>query len=270
MGYAYPHYVYEDSPLFKIIGVFDRIKIKIYKHAHSFFLRRNGRYYVCETEDVSERLPKYLNIESKRIFTVSNTYNKNYFKPDNSSTTLSSKDGTYRFLVLCSPYKHKNITILNQVIPLLKSRYPLVKIRFILTIDEKSLKSMFKSDVLDYIDNRGYTEIKECPNLYKECDATFLPTLLECYSANYAESMAMERPILTSNLSFAKTVCKDAALYFDPLNPEDIVNKIILFINNPQLSKLLIERSKRILDCQISSSERAKQYLDILMKISGK
>ena len=56
----------------------------------------------------------------------------------------------------------------------------------------------------------------------------FLPTFLECFSASYAEAMLMKKPIITSNLGFAQNVCKDAAVYFDPCNPEDIIDKIFV------------------------------------------
>ena len=43
----------------------------------------------------------------------------------------------------------------------------------------------------------GGVDIRECPSLYEQCDFMFLPTLLECFSASYAEAMKMRRPILT-------------------------------------------------------------------------
>ena len=68
--------------------------------------------------------------------------------------------------------------------------------------------------------------VENCPKLYNQADAMFLPTLLETFSASYPEAMKMERPILTSDLDFAKDICGDAALYFNPLDSYDIANKI--------------------------------------------
>ena len=78
-GYAYPHYVYPDSPYFKIISLKSKIKILIFKIIHKYFLLKHGDYFICETEDVRLRLAKYFKINEKKIFTISNTYNS-YFK----------------------------------------------------------------------------------------------------------------------------------------------------------------------------------------------
>ncbi|MFK2341775.1 glycosyltransferase [Bacteroides fragilis] len=77
--------------------------------------------------------------------------------------------------------------------------------------------------------NLGIIDVSKCPQLYNECDALFLPTLLECFSANYVEAMKMRKPIVTSNLPFATNVCKNAALYFDPMNAHDIVEKFLFW-----------------------------------------
>ena len=52
--------------------------------------------------------------------------------------------------------------------------------------------------------------------------------------------MKMQKPILTSDLSFAKDICQDSALYFDPLNPKDIAEKIIRLSADKELQNQLI------------------------------
>jgi glycosyltransferase involved in cell wall biosynthesis len=267
MGYQYPHYVYEDSPIYRIISLKERIRIRIYKHLHAFFLKRNGQAYVCETSDVSNRLQHYLKIPSSSIYTVGNTYNSNYFSKESVQPHQTGEGDVFKFLLLAFPHPHKNIGILNPVITLLKQKYPELKVRFILTMSDEALKRLFQPEVLDYIDNRGYTKIKDCPALYNESDALFLPTLLECYSANYAEAMAMKKPILTSDLPFAHVVCQEAALYFDPLNPESIVEKMVCVIRDNQLRQSLIEKGQIQLKKQPTSRERAAQYLQICQQL---
>ena len=48
----------------------------------------------------------------------------------------------------------------------------------------------------------------------------FLPTLAECFSASYAEAMVMEKPIVTTDLGFARGICGPAAIYYAPANPQ--------------------------------------------------
>jgi glycosyltransferase involved in cell wall biosynthesis len=47
----------------------------------------------------------------------------------------------------------------------------------------------------------------------------------------YYEAMAFKKPIFTSNLDFARDGCGNSAIYFDPFDAEDIVNKIEKNIN---------------------------------------
>lgn len=91
----------------------------------------------------------------------------------------------------------------------------------------------------------------------------FLPTLLECFSASYAEAMVMKKPILTSDLGFAHTVCKNAALYFDPDDADDVADKIITLIHSPQLQAELIEKGTSQLGQFGSAEQRAVKILEL-------
>ncbi|KAA6314587.1 hypothetical protein EZS27_034819, partial [termite gut metagenome] len=203
MGYAYPHYVYPDSPLFNVLSVSEKTIVYFRKLVHKYYLKKNGKYYVCETEDVSKRLVDFLNVPIENVFTVTNTCNNFFYKSDNVKGQIlpEKSDNEFRFLVLCSFMRHKNIEILNSVIPMLKGKSDR-KIKFILTADNIVYVKKIARGVMDSIINIGRIEIAQCPQLYRECDALFLPTLLECFSANYPEAMYMGKPILTSNLPF--------------------------------------------------------------------
>ena len=109
---------------------------------------------------------------------------------------------------------------------------------------------------------------KDCPKLYNSCDAMFLPSHLECFSASYAEAMKMEKPILTSDLSFAHTVCGNAALYFDNTNPEDISSKIKCLFHDKTLYSKLIKNGTEQLKSYMDSKQRASSYLDICRSIA--
>lgn len=269
MGFAYPHYVYLESPIFGLLDMRRRIMVAIYKYMHKFFLKRNGSFYVCETEDVKQRLVRFLKISASQIFTVGNTCNHYFLNFKNRTDQLLPARSTseFRFLSLCSPYIHKNLTILNKVIPILKSKYAYLNIKFVITIDDMSFETLFADDVKDYILNVGSVKISDCPQLYSECDALFLPTLLECFSANYPEAMYMQKPILTSNMSFATTVCGNAALYFNPLDERQITEKIFQIVTNVELRQMLIKSGIERFNTFPSSTERAIQYLNICSKL---
>lgn len=267
MGYAYPHYVYEELPIFKHLSVKDKLEIKLRKILHMGYLKRDGDFFVCETNDVTDRLHDIYNIKRENIFTVSNTVNS-YFLNYISQSSSNCDDKPFKFYSLCSPMPHKNLAILNEVIPLLKGRTK-KDVEFYVTISDDAYKSLFKEKVHKYIHNVGPLRVADCPSFVDSCDALFLPTLLECFSASYPEAMIMRKPILTSNLPFATTVCGDAALYFDPYSPDSIADKIVEIVNSSQQYYRMQEKGIERFSLFPSPKERAEKYLKICREISS-
>lgn len=265
-GYAYPHYVYSDLPIFNNMSLKEKAGVKIRQFFHMRQLKHDGSYFVCETEDVSQRLHSIYNICEKNIFTVSNTANASFlnFK---KKADAGNTDDIFRFYSLCSPYPHKNLGVLNSVIPILKNKAD-KQLVFYVTIDNQSYNRIFSEEVRDSIINVGPLTISECPAFVDSCDALFLPTLLECFSASYPEAMLMDKPILTSDLPFAKTVCEDAALYFDPYNAEEIADRIITIVEDEDLRTELVLKGRKRLNAFYGPRERAIEYIKICKKIS--
>lgn len=264
MGYALPHYIYKESPYFKKINWKENIILKAKEKIHLFFLNRDADALVCETGDVKDRVSKLF--PSKKVYTVSNTYGTQFLEfistSQINSVILSKDESKFRLILLSKYYVHKNIELIKSVWDGLKKRGE-NQIQFVLTITNEEYNSIFGNLYVDNIITVGTISVLDCPALYNVCDAAFLPTLLECYSANYPEAMIMKKPILTSDLGFARTVCHEAALYFDPTNVDDIVEKIITLKNNHDLQECLIEKGiERVKDFP-TASQRAEQYLTI-------
>lgn len=266
-GYAFAYHVYPESPVYKLLSNKEKMYIKVHKFLYCYFLKRNGKYFVCETKDVSNRLSTLLNIPRDNIFTVTNTYSSVFENVVDTKPILPVKQkNEFRFLSLCSFMKHKNLEILNEIIPILKQKCR-KKVVFVLTVNERIFEEKIKKEVRECIINVGRVDINICPYLYKETDALFLPTLLECFSANYPEAMVMKRPILTSKLPFATELCGEAALYFDPLDPDDICDKIIQLIDSSDLCNKLVDNGIKQLELFDSSFIRAYKYIDCCKQI---
>lgn len=265
MGFANSYYVYPDSPFFKIINFKSKIKISILKICHRYLLRRNGDFFVCETIDMSNNLQKFLKIDRSNIFTVSNTYNHFFENPINSAPLLPPKDqNEFRLLSLSSFSIHKNLKIINELIPFIEDKITTSKVKFVMTISDRELRDNFTEDAKKYIINLGRIPVELCPQLYSECDALFAPTLIESFSANYPEAMKMKKPILTSDLSFAHSICDDAAIYFNPVKAEDIVSKIKLLIDDKFTYNDQVIKGLRRLEYFGSPKDRAEKYLEII------
>ncbi len=262
MGFNLPLYLYYDSPYFNLISSYKKFRLTFKKRIQYYYFKRDANSYIVQTDDVNKRLRK--DLDAVKVFTVSNTYNNFFIDQHTFINKLppSSNNGEIRLLTLTSYYRHKNIEIIPAICDELKKR-AYNNIKFILTIDNKNYDRIFRKDYGNNVINIGSVKPEECPSLYKECDFMFLPTLAECFSASYPEAMIMKKPIITTDLSFARDICKDAALYFEALNPVSAANKIEKLINDKQLQKKLIKNGlKRLRDFN-SPQERALKILKI-------
>ena len=270
MGFADPWVLNKKSTAYQELNIFNKIKTKLRNFYKIYHLKKEANYFIIETKDGKDKLSNLIRTPDKKIFVVSNSYsdifsNKDFLSKKNKFyIKLPNKEKKeFRLMLISHNYPHKNLRIIRKVIPLLKS----FKIKFIITIDNKEYKNMFSGLNKDVI-NLGPIKLNSCPSIYSQCDALFLPSLLEVFSASYLEAMKMKVPILTSNYSFAKDVCGNAALYFDPLNPEDIADKIIKLVNNEKLRIHLIEKGQLRLNRFETSRSRAEKYIKILDKLS--
>lgn len=265
VGFAHGYYIYPESPFWKIIDKKNTIKIKFKKLIHTYFLKIESDIIVSETTDATDRVQKLVG-NKKKYFTVSNTYNSNFENVlvNNKHYLFSSLEGIKGFMLLtvCNYYRHKNLEIIKDVIKILEARN-LHNIKFVLTLKDSDYKEIFGDEFNSYIINIGPVSLQDCPYIYNRCNAIFLPSLVECFTANYPEAMIMKKPILTSDLPFAHSICGDAAEYFDPLDPNSIVDVIEKVLENEGLYKNLIKRGQERLKNFPSARERAKMYLEI-------
>lgn len=264
MGFALVWAINPDSIAYTLLDKFGLIRAKLIHLYAKYFVKRDGDFFIGETLDVKERMVRYNWADKDQIFVVGNTCHK-AFSEIRKKCEIPIYPEEFRFITISAMYKHKNLTIIKDIIPLLRSLE--IRCRFYLTLPEDVFEREFYG-YEDMITNVGPTSIAQCPSVYEQCDALFLPTLLECFSASYPEAMKMELPILTSDLEFAHTICGDAAEYFDPLNPEDIARKIENIVSNAGRRKELVINGKKRLATFPSAQQRARMYLDICKSVT--
>lgn len=261
IGYNLPHYIYPESPYFRSIGLKERLKWFAKGQVIRYFFKRDGDAYIVQTDDVKDRLERWLG--RGHIYTVPNTCSSVYLNPLSFPSRLpKKKNGVVRLLTVSAYYPHKNLEIIRDVVDAMREA-GVGGIEFVLTLPQDIYECMFGESYRDVVTTVGSVPPEECPSLYSECDFMFLPTLLECFSASYPEAMAMKKPILTSDLGFARSICKSAALYFDPMNASDILNEIIRLKDSKRIQQELIQNGLERLKSFPSATERARRYLEI-------
>lgn len=267
IGFANGFYLFPESEFFKIISCKDSLLLRLKRFVHLKYLKWESDAIVCETDEATSRCRSILG-ENKLYATVSNTCNAYFInKKCNNKQILPDRiTNEFRLLTLTKYYRHKNIELIPDVIDhLIKRGYE--NFKFVLTIDHDNFVRIFDDTYKNYVINVGPVTIWDCPSLYAECDAMFLPTMLECFSASYPEAMCMGVPIITSHYDFAKSICKNAAAYFDPLNTSNIADEIINVFKNAEFRDSLVKEGFDVFIGFPNAETRAKNYLDICYSI---
>ena len=210
---------------------------------------------------MNERFRKYIGRDN--VYTVPNTFSVSYRNIEQFPPKLPArKEGVTRCLTISAYYPHKNLSIIKKVVDCLDAKGR-KDIEFVVTLPQNYYDQLFPASYKDRIVNVGFVPSKEGPSLYKECDIMFLPTLLECFSASYAEAMIMRKPIITSDMGFARCVCKDAAIYFNPADVVDITEKLIKIVDDKDLQSRLVEKGEEQLKQFGTSTDRVREIIKL-------
>jgi len=83
------------------------------------------------------------------------------------------------------------------------------------------------------------------PSLYGQASLFALPSILETFGLPLIEAMASGCPVVASHITCIPEICRDAAVYFNPLDAKDIANKIGFVLNSNKLKNSLIKKGKK-------------------------
>lgn len=218
--------VYPDHVIWQRMPLRERLLARLKLHFFEAYLQR-ATTIMAQTEAMKQRLETRYRLRNVVLVPAAAvTGGAAMAKP-----AFGLPDSRFKLVYPANYYPHKNIEILEPVAAELMARNADVAIVLTIDPDEHHEAAQF----LDGIAARGLGEVvinvgrvsPDCiPSLYDECDALLMPTLLETFGLPYVEAMHHRKPILTSDMDFARAVCGDAALYFDPMEPLAIVEAI--------------------------------------------
>lgn len=262
-GFGLSHLVMPESPYFQRMGWKQSLKAKFSNAFNGFIFKRSSKIFYTENPMITERVKKLFNI--KDVYTITNYYNQVFDEPNHwQEHKLPPFDGK-QFLIVSTMGPHKNIPIIIDVAKILRMTHPKFKFRFVVTVREDEMPTI-PVELKKYFFFIGQVDIAECPPLYEQCDYSFQPTLLECFTATYPEAMRMKRPIITTDLEFAHGLCGSAAIYYDPLNAKDAADKIYELVKNPAHADSLVKNGEKQLKLFDSYKDRASKIVELCEK----
>lgn len=272
VGFALPNLIYPlDGPLRAAGGLLYRVKLLLIRQ-----LVRRADHHVVETETVRRRLSKHLNVAASRISVIPNGVNPLL---ERQPATPVPRAGIFGILVPAAYCRHKNLELLPDVARALDEMTPDIDFEFRLTLDPASapfsaiMQDARARGVRARIRTLGVLTLSQLAEAYREASAVMLPTLREASTAVYPESFHFDRPLVTSDMDFARELCADAALFCKPLQAEDYARALALLIADRQKGdisgKLVSAGRRRLATAYPSPTEKFQMTIELLQRIAA-
>lgn len=260
-GFAKPQLVLPESPFWKQLSFIQWLKYQFRNRLTKYSFDKCADNYFTENPLISERLQQLF--PHKKVFTVTNNANQVFLHLDqcDNSIVLPTFDGL-TMLTVTANYPHKNLPIIIKTCHYLEEHHADLNFRFILTVHESDLIGIDEC-ARKHIVFLGPVKINQVPLLYEKCDIMVLPTLLECFSASYAEAMLMKRPILTTDLIFARGLCGDAAFYYSATSHEALGEAVVKLYKDKDLRQQLVSKGEQQLKKFDTFEKRAKKLIEL-------
>ncbi|MFN3966994.1 MAG: glycosyltransferase family 4 protein, partial [Endomicrobiia bacterium] len=246
-----------------------KIKNKIYiKNFIKIALKKVKKTLTC-SYSTKKDLIENLSLPEEKIEVVYLSVGEE-FKPQDTQKILQVKNKyniDRKYILYVGNFNpHKNVRNLIEAYKILPEK---LKQEYILVLvgDNKSMVSQFimsdKSDNYMVIENVLDDDL---PAFYSGAEIFVFPSLYEGFGLPPLESMACGCPVVSSNTSSMPEVLRDACLYFNPYDVEDIKEKMKTVLENNSLRNELIQ--KGLERAKVYSSEKmVENILDIFKSI---
>jgi glycosyltransferase involved in cell wall biosynthesis len=222
-------------------------------------LRRLDRI-IAVSNWVKQELMDLARVRESKIEVVSNGIDLSAFypRPRNEKSVVLIQPFSFRrpYVLYASRIDHpvKNHVTLIKAFGIFKERtkYPH---RLVLAgadhqgaekVKEAAAASPYRNDIFF----TGYFPGKSLPELYSGADMVVIPSRYEGFGMGVLEAMASGIPVACARAASLPETAEHAALYFDPLNAEDMADRMVTLTTNREVYR----------ECRRLGLERVKSF----------
>ncbi len=226
---------------------------------------RNADLVMTPTQATLDDLRRFVHVPPGKVLV--NPYGQEMARipgdpnPEEPGGRRLGEGGPVRLLFVSLYLEHKNLTTLLKAMPLLNQKGPR-RYRLTTTLDpfaeqgdwvitgptDKALAS--QDDIRDSIEVVGLLGQAETQKLYAQADVFVFPSLAESFGFPMVEAMAHGLPIVAADTAVNREICRDAAVYFSPLDCADLAAQADRVVTDDCLrNKLSAAGLQRVATC---------------------
>ncbi len=242
------------------------IKQQVYKFV-IYWTAHKSAALITSTEYVKEDVARYASVNSRKITVTLEAADEITDK----SEAIDELIDKHFIMYVGRPQPHKNLERLVDAFALLRQTNP--SLRLVLA----GKKDVLYRRLEKYVKLRGLKNIiftdfvseGQLRWLYEHTAAYIFPSLSEGFGLPGLEAMIHGAPVVSSNATCLPEVYKDAAVYFDPTNVEEMASAISNVLGDERLRKHLIARGRTVAS-SYSWRRMAAQTLDVYKEVLQK
>lgn len=272
-GVADPWVTHSSWLAFKTLGLSIEAFKKIATMAWKALWWKKVDYWWTEAPVAKEGLVSRLRCAPENIFIIPNTVGSQFERSDVRASFPAGEK--VKILCLSTYYVHKNLEIIPDVVLELRRLRPDLEFEFTVTLppEQPEVKNIMqraeRAGVSNQINNLGRVPVSETPGLYAESHIAFLPSLLEVFSAVYPESLCTGVPLVTTDLRFARDVCKDAAAYFRPTDAHSAAEQIVRLAEDESYWCQISDRGREVFKELPNAGKKWDLQKQVIMQVAA-
>ena len=225
---------------------------------------KKSQILITPSQFVKDDVAQYANVNPDKIIVTYEAADRITAKPE----PLSQQVGKTYLLYVGRPTPHKNLQRAVDAFAMVKNSHP--NLQFVLAgkfdANYQLLKDYATQRTIKGLVFTDFVSEGQLRWLYENAKVYVFPSLSEGFGLPGLEAMAHGLPIAAAKASSLPEVYKDGALYFDPLNTEDMAAKITQLLDNPKLTADLKAKGTQIA-AGYSWQRMTRQTLDTYQKV---
>lgn len=249
-------------------------------HRHDFYnkLKQRSDFIICVSSFTRGTMIHKLNISAERVKTIHNCVHNRFNLPSMEKVqSILGKYGIEGKIYGFYPanfWHHKNHKMLLTAFNMFLRKHPELNIELVLTgsrIDENTtiiiddaIKQMKLSNKVHLL---GYLSDDELAAVWMGANFLVFPSLYEGFGIPLLEAMFFEKPIICSNVTSLPEIGGEAAIYFDPRRPDEIVKAMETILSDKELYKALVLKGKEQLK-KFNSESMVNQYISVFYEVA--